>query len=205
MYTPKSFKEENVKVLRQFMRDNSFAIFITQDTEKNLFVSHINLMLDEDQTDRVVLYGHIAKANLQALQLAKVPKVLAIFTGPHTYISPTWYTKKDVPTWNYTAVHAHGNIEVINDPEKLKKILDKLVKKFESDNKVPWTVPWQEERYEAQLNAIVGFTIEVTCLEGKFKLSQNRSQEDRLGVINNLEKSDNETDRAVACLMRDKL
>ncbi|MCC2666422.1 MAG: paiB [Gammaproteobacteria bacterium] len=204
MYTPKHFKEENVQVLRQFIQDNSFATLITHDAENNLCVSHINLMLDEEQTDRVVLYGHVARANPQALQMAKDPKVLAIFTGPHTYISPTWYTKKDVPTWNYVAVHAHGNIQIITDKEKLKGILDKLVAKYESDNSLPWTVPWQEDRYEMQLNAIVGFTIEVTHLEGNFKLSQNRSQEDKLGVIKHLEASGSDADQSVAQLMRQR-
>jgi transcriptional regulator len=202
MYTPTHFKEENIEVLRQFIDDNSFATLITYDTDNNLCASHINLILDEEQNDKMLLYGHIAKANSQALHIGKNPNVLAIFTGPHTYISPNWYKTKSVPTWNYTAVHVHGTIKIITDQEKMKKILNKLVAKFESSSACPWTVPWQEESYSKQLNAIVGFVIEVARLEGKFKLSQNRSDEDKRGVIENLENSNRVDDQAIACLMR---
>lgn len=205
LYSPTYFKEKNKAILHQFILDNSFAVFITHDQNNNLCVSHINLILEEKE-GKVMLYGHVAKANSQAQQLASNPKALAIFLGPHTYISPSWYQEaKDVPTWNYTTVHAHGSIRIITDKEELKSVLNKLVSKFESKKENAWSVPWEEKRYTSQLDGIVGFEMCVTHLEGKFKLSQNRSDVDRLNVINTLSCSSMNEDKAVSSFMKSKL
>jgi transcriptional regulator len=204
MYTPTYFKEERTDVLYRFIKDNSFGILITYDKNNNLHVTHINFFLEEKE-GQAVLYGHIAQANPQAEYLDSNCKALAIFTGPHSYISPTWYKTNDVPTWNYTAVHAHGSIRVITNKEELKGVLDKLVSKYEQKNENSWSVPWHEDKFSAQLGGIVGFEIQVSRLVGKFKLSQNRSQEDRVNVIKQLGNSNNQTDRDVSSLMRCKL
>jgi transcriptional regulator len=205
LYTPAYFKEENTAILHRFVQDNSFAAFITHDQSNNLCVSHINLILEEKE-GKVMLYGHLSRANSQAEHLTRNPKSLAIFMGPHTYISPSWYKEaKDVPTWNYTVVHAHGSIRIISDREELKESLNKLVSKFESKREKSWSVPWEEKQYASQLGGIVGFEMCVNRLEGKFKLSQNRSAVDRLNVISTLGSSDNNNDRVVSSFMRNRL
>ena len=155
--------------------------------------------------------AHMARANPQWKTFtnddaADDPEVLVIFQGPHAYISPSWYESTvAVPTWNYTAVHVYGRPRLIVDDAELEELLAKTLDKFES----PMAVPWKDENApdlrEPLKKAIVGFEIEATRIEAKFKLGQNRSIEDAQGTCTALDESANPTDRQLAELMRQEL
>jgi transcriptional regulator len=151
------------------------------------------LPLEVERTDggwRIT--GHVARANALRREADGQP-VLAIFQGPQAYISPNWYPSKAqhgkaVPTWNYTMVQVHGTLRAIEDPEWLRAFVTRLTERHEGGRAMPWHVADAPAEYlDAMLKAIVGIEIEVTKLEGKFKLSQNRSAEDRTGVVLGLE------------------
>ena len=154
----------------------------------------------------VLLQGHIARANPQAADLDRGAEVLAIFPGPHAYISPSWYAAGPaVPTWNYASVHAYGTARAISDREWLRDLLDRLSALHEAREAAPWRMDDLPEAYlELMLGGIVGIEIEVSRLEGKFKLSQNRPAVDRPRIIAALEQRDDENSRDVAALMRQR-
>ena len=148
--------------------------------------------------------SHMAKANPQWQQLESTGQPLVIFQGPHAYISPTLYESEfAVPTWNYAAVHVYGVPRIITEAVELQSMLEKLVSIYESGRHPPWSVSWEDERYKDRLNSIVGFEIEITRIEGKFKLSQNRPPADQLSVIEGLKASHSQVEREVGELMRD--
>lgn len=150
--------------------------------------------------DARVLHCHVARANPQWQQLGVSAHVLAIFAGPHGYVSPTWYADPGVPTWNYAVVHAHGVARVIDDPEHLRGHVEALAAKFERGRAAPWVPDYDPRR----LAGIVGIEVRVDTLEGKFKLSQNRSAADRAGVVAQLAASGHDNDLALAHLMTAK-
>jgi transcriptional regulator len=193
MYTPKRFSENDPKRLDAFIRDNAFGILIT-GADGRPEASHIPFLLD---SERRLLLGHFAAANPQAQRLATACEVLVVFQGPHGYISPSWYETDDVPTWNYTAVHVYGRPEIIRNDDKLRGIVDSLTAKYESQ----FDQPWQPVYRDKLLRAIMGFCIHITEVQGKFKLSQNRSAKDRANVIRELKKTGRESDAALAQLM----
>jgi transcriptional regulator len=150
------------------------------------------------------LKGHLARANPQVPQLAAGGEVLAVFTGPHAYVSPTWYQAgPSVPTWNYADVHAYGTVRLIAEATWLDGLLRRLSERHEAGNAAPWRMEDQPADYlAAMLEGIIGFEIAVTRLEGKFKLSQNRPPADRPRIIAALEGRGDDDARAVARLMR---
>ncbi len=186
MYRPVAFREDDTDKLIAFMRANSFATLVST-VEGVPCASHIPLVVTK-QGDTVKLIGHLAKQNPQ-WQAFAAAESLAIFTGAHAYISPTLYEKREnVPTWNYIAVHAYGipTIVTLDDsPERMDKMIDEMVDTYEADYQSQWhSLP---ESYRAgMMSEIVGFEMTVTRLEGKFKLSQNRSPTDRKSVAENL-------------------
>jgi transcriptional regulator len=153
-----------------------------------------------------VLYGHLAKANSQ-WRLAPVGEALALFSGPDAYVTPSWYatkqeTGKVVPTWNYVAVHAYGPVEFFEDHARLHEVVSRLTSIHESERAQPWAVTDAPHEFiMSQLNGIVGIRLPITRLEGKRKMSQNRSAEDRLGVVQGLAESSRPSDRVVAPLV----
>ena len=132
--------------------------------------------------------------------------MLAIFSGPHAYVSPRWYASgPSVPTWNYVDVHAYGTIRLVEDGEWLRGLLRRLAERHEAGNTVPWRIQDLPEAYlEGMLKGIIGLEIAVTRLEGKFKLSQNRPAADRPRVIAALEQGGDENSVAIAQLMRER-
>jgi transcriptional regulator len=151
-----------------------------------LFATHLPLISRRIDSRRVLL-GHVARANPHWRLLSGNPHVLAIFTGPHSYISPTWYaTAPAVPTWNYTAVHVYGAARVFDDAESLTQLLDKLISTYESPLSNPWSGELPAEFKSKLLKAIVGIEIEVRRIEGKFKFSQNLPLEDQRSMLTNL-------------------
>jgi transcriptional regulator len=193
MYIPSHFRESDERVLAEFIDAYSFGTFVT--SERGLpFASHVPFLHDSGGR---TLHAHLARANPQWQHIADSPEVLVVFQGPHGYISPTWYTKPGVPTWNYTAVHVYGRARVLDDAAATGRHVEKLAARFERGSAAPW-VP----KYDPKMLAgIVGIEIAIGEIQGKFKLSQNRSAEDRAGVTARLEARGGDESTALAKLV----
>jgi transcriptional regulator len=200
MYVPAAFAETDTATLYEFVRRHSFATLVTNGAD-GLVASHLPLLLDADAGSQGHLLGHMARANPQWRDIRG--EAMAIFSGPHAYVSPSWYEEAGtVPTWNYVAVHAYGTLRLIEDREGLLDILRRSVLAYESPRPEPWTFDESGSHVEKLLRAIVGFRIEITRLEGKWKLSQNHPEERRRKVIVALEALPDEDSKAIAGLMR---
>lgn len=188
------------------MREHSFATIITSgaDDAPQPLATHMPVVYRESRLNegQGTLVSHLARANPQWRHFSREEEVLVIFTGPHAYISPAWYaTHPSVPTWNYTAVHVYGIARIVTDTDKLANMLNELIEFYEAPRPDRWAGDMPQEFRDQLMKAIVGFEIEITRMEGKFKLSQNRPA-DVPGVIAALESSADQTDREVARLMR---
>jgi transcriptional regulator len=193
MYVPKHFLQSDEDTLWEFVDAHSFGTLLTVDGGAP-FASHLPFLVDRA---RGLLHCHVARANPQWQHLAAAAKVLAIFQGPHGYVSPTWYVDAGVPTWNYTVVHARGDARIIDDMEHTRRHVEALAAKFEHGRAAPWVPDYDTRR----LAGIVGIEIRVAKLEGKFKLSQNRSAADRARVVAELEATRRDNDAELAALM----
>jgi transcriptional regulator len=194
MYTPSFNRVEDRPAINAFIHAHGFATLITSDDGK-IITSHLPVLLDEKGN---ALRSHMARANNQWKQFATGHEVLCIFHGPHAYISPSWYEQQHtVPTWNYAVVHVYGKPALVDDAE-LKRIVFDTTAKFESPMPTPWTIPLSEQEITAMLKAIVGFKIDITRVEGKFKLGQNRSREDQDKMLCNLQNAPDAESRALA-------
>ena len=204
MYVPEYFRVRDHEDAIKFMRANPFAILISS-TDEGPFATHLPLFVRAEKAgEKVVLHGHVAKANPHWRYLERQPQCLTIFHGPHSYISPSNYTEHEsVPTWNYGAVHLYGNAQVFSSPEALQGILNELIHTFEPAYASQWAGLDKGFR-ERMLKQIVGFEIEVTKMEAKFKLGQNRTQEDQQNMIASLEKDDDTAVSSVARLMKEQ-
>jgi len=201
MYLPPAFREEDLGRLHGLMREHSFAILVTQDGEAP-FATHLPLLLDEARGPLGALRGHVARANPQ-WRCFSDQEALAIFSGPHAYVSPAWYeTELSVPTWNYVAVHAYGRVRLLEGEGELDGLLRDLVAEYEAGRPEPWADALPAEYRQGLMQGIVGFELEITRLEGKRKLSQNRSAADRAGVIEGLLGQGTQDATAVAQLMQ---
>jgi transcriptional regulator len=195
MYVPKHFAQTDEGALWDFIDEHAFGTLLTiADGEP--FASHVPFLVDRAER---VLNCHVARANPQWQQLGASARVLAIFAGPHGYISPTWYAEAGVPTWNYTVVHARGVARTIDDREHTRRHVEALAAKYERGRAAPWVPDYDVRR----LAGIVGIEIRVERLEGKFKLSQNRNAVDRARVVAELTATGSDNDAALAKLMTD--
>ncbi len=200
MYIPKAFREDDMSTLHKLIREYSFATLITQH-EGVPFATHLPFILDAQQGPNGTLLAHMARANPQWHDFVSEQEVLVIFQGPHAYISPSWYeVELSVPTWNYAVVHAYGFPRLIEDGEELYKFLKILIETHEAQFEKPWPFQLTDDYLQKMMRGIVGFEIEIIRLEGKFKLSQNRTEAEQENVIVALQES---TDTlAVAELMK---
>jgi transcriptional regulator len=199
VYIPASFAETDTTRLHEFIRRNSFAI-LTSHGEDGLIASHLPLILDADAGPCGHLLGHMARANPQWRDAQG--EVMAIFSGPHAYVSPSWYEEGGtVPTWNYVAIHAYGTLRIIEERDGLLDILRRSVSTYESPRPEPWAFDESAPHVETMLKAITGFRIEITRLEGKWKLSQNHTDERRQRVIRALEGRPDEDSQGIARMM----
>ena len=202
MYIPKAFREDDINTLHNLMQEYSFATLITQH-EGVPFATHLPFLLDTQRGPHGTLLAHMARANTQWHDFNREQEVLTIFQGPHAYISPSWYeVELSVPTWNYAAVHAYGIPRLIEDGEELYKLLKILIETHEAQFKNPWPFQLPDDYLQKMIRGIVGFEIEITRLEGKFKMSQNRTESERENVIASLQESS--VTRPVAELMTRK-
>ena len=204
VYLPPAFTETRPAVLVAHIERHDFGLLVSHGTA-GLVASHIPFLVEGTGME-LHLLGHLARPNPQVEDLGQGGEVLAIFNGPHAYISPRWYAGgPSVPTWNYVDVHAYGTVRLIEDGDWLRRLLRRLSDRHEAGNAVPWRVDDLPEAYlEGMLKGIIGLDIAVTRLEGKYKLSQNRPAADRPCVITALEHGGDENSVAVAQLMRER-
>lgn len=202
MYVPPVFREDDPQILHQVMRSARLSNLVTA-TAEGLIATPLPLFLIDAEGEQGVLYGHVARANPQ-WQKPVIGEALAIFTGPDAYITPSWYASKAehgkvVPTWNYSAVHAYGPIEFFDDAARLLDVVTRLTELHEGARDKPWGVGDAPEPFiKSQLRGIVGLRLPISRLEGKRKLSQNRSAADRAGVAQGLAQSERPAERLVA-------
>jgi transcriptional regulator len=205
MYLPAHFAEQRPEVLHALMRDHPFATMLSSGAQ-GLVADHLPLRLAVGRDNKARLLGHVARANT-VWRTAANSEVLAIFHGPQAYVSPSWYpTKREhgkaVPTWNYVVVHARGRLATIDDPLRLRALLDDLVDHHEADLPPPWRIADAPPEYiDKMLAAIVGIEIAVTSLEGKWKLSQNQPEPNRAGVVAGLRDTGGADADAIAALV----
>lgn len=196
MYIPSQFKNENITEVKDFLQRNSFGILIN-NTNGKLCATHIPLELDSNENGKDVLYGHISKENPQWNGFTENDEILAIFTGPHAYISSSWYDHENVPTWNYLAVHIYGKIKIL-DEEATIKTLKKLVDKYEVSSENPVRVEDLSKKTMIQARGIVAFEIEINEIQAKKKLSQNRDDKNYQNIIDKLAQSGDPNSKEIA-------
>jgi transcriptional regulator len=205
VYNPRSYRNESISELHDLVRRYNFAALFTHKDGES-FATHLPFMIDTDRGPFGTLVAHMARANPHWRAFEAAPPSLVVFMGPHAYISPAWYQEQaTVPTWNYALVHASGRVRLVDDDARLREMVMRLVALHETPLGNPWDVRKAESVIDAELKGIVGFEIPIERLEGKFKLNQNRSIEDREGVVRALEGSSHPAEREVARLMREQL
>jgi transcriptional regulator len=193
MYIPNHFRESDERVLAEFIDAYSFGTLVTVEGALP-FASHLPFLHDREGR---TLHAHVARGNPQWQHIAANADVLVMFQGPHGYVSPTWYAAPGVPTWNYTAVHVYGRGRVLDDAAATGRHVEKLAARFERGSAAPWVPDYDTRR----LAGIVGVEIAIGEIQGKFKLSQNRSAEDRTRVVARLEAGGTDESTALAKLV----
>ena len=180
MYIPAHFRETRLNVLHALIREHSFGTLVSH-VNGQLFATHLPFLLDPTRGANGTLMAHMARANPHWQQLPR-SESLAIFQGPHAYISPAWYVSEEtVPTWNYSVVHAYGTATLLDDPERIRALLDETVGTFDTHG---WSTARVSDRYVANMaRGIVAFEIPIARLEGKRKLGQNRPVDDVDGAV----------------------
>ncbi|WP_421683082.1 FMN-binding negative transcriptional regulator [Stutzerimonas urumqiensis] len=207
MYLPTSFRQDDLDALHQHIEQTGLAMLVTHG-ESGLQASPLPLLLARGEGPFGTLYGHFARANPQWRDLAG-GEVLVLFNGPDAYVRPGWYPSKAehgkaVPTWNYLSVQVRGQAELIEAHDRLLALLKGLTERHEGQRPQPWQVSDAPPAYlESQLRAIVGFALPISRLDGKWKLSQNRSEADRAGVVEGLLASGEPDALAIARRMAD--
>jgi transcriptional regulator len=203
MYVPKDFREDDVPALHDAIRKIALGTLVTLGAD-GMDASHVPMLIDPEPAPFGTLRGHLARANPQWRRVAAGTEALAVFLGPEAYVSPAWYATKRasgkvVPTWNYVAIHAYGALRVIDDPAWLLALVTRLTETHEAGRAEPWAVSDAPADYIAgMVKAIVGFELPIARLDGKWKMSQNRSAEDRAGVVEGLTREGGAAEAAVA-------
>ena len=200
MYIPDIYKNENQEAITAFLKENSFGILINQ-TNGKLWATHIPLELSVNKEGKTILEGHISKENPQWKGFVENDQILAIFSGPHSYISPSWYDHENVPTWNYIAVHVYGKIKIIEGAAVIES-LKKLVDKYEQNSKNPVRIEDLSEQTMMQSRGIIAFEIEIEEIQAQQKMSQNRDNKNYQNIISELEKTNENHSIAVANEMK---
>lgn len=209
VYLPPAFTETNREVLLAHIERRDFGLLVSHGARRadnsELIASQIPFLVAR-RGESVLLQGHVARPNPQVADLKEGGEVLAIFPGPHAYVSPSWYgAGPAVPTWNYATVHAYGTVRAIDDRDWLRDMLDRLSTRHEAREAAPWRMRDLPPAFlESMLRGIVGLEIAISRLEGKFKLSQNRPSADRPRIVAALERRADEGSRGVAALMRER-
>ena len=203
MYLPTHFRHDDRNEIFDFIEAHSFGLLVSQ-LDGEHFATHLPLLVDRELGAHGTLLGHVAKANPH--WRTTDAEVLAVFSGPHAYISPTWYEAPQVvPTWNYLAVHAYGKLSLATDQADTLSILRRMVDHYERGQPTPWRWTDADEYLERMAAGIVAFRISISRLEGKWKLGQNHTAERRENVIRHLREQPNADSQAIAELMSREL
>jgi transcriptional regulator len=203
MYLPPAFREDDPRAQLDLINTRPLGLLVSKGGA-GLVANSIPFIVYPSEGERGVLRAHVARANAQWRELAASPDCLVVFQGPDAYITPTWYptkaeTHKVVPTWNYVAVHVWGRAQICESAEWLRRQIGDLTNRMESGFPRPWSLTEAPGDFiDAQLKAIVGIEITITRSEGKWKVSQNRTEADRRGVVSGLQASARESDRQIA-------
>ena len=226
MYTPKYYRNENLEEVKDFIGKNGFGILVSASSAQTgthlkggppkpsassgrselgrPIGTHIPMLLDKNEQGEDVLSGHVSRANPHHQEFIEGNQVLAIFLGPHAYVSSSWYSHENVPTWNYIAVHVYGKIKII-EGDRLYRQLKMMVDKYEHGSAKPVELEKMLQDYvKKQMSGIVGFEILIEEIQSAYKLSQNRNEQDHENVIQELEKRGDPHSIAVAEEMRKK-
>lgn len=199
MYIPKHFAQNEPALLAEVIRQYSFGTLVSV-VEQRPFATHLPFIYDQENGG---LHAHMARSNPHWHALLEAPEeALVIFQGPHAYVSPSWYDSPGVPTWNYAAVHVYGFFQTIDDPEQHRQILERLTAVHEATQTNPWVADFDSPTVSQMIGGTVAFEISIKEIQGKFKLSQNRSPTDRVNVIETLENVGSDNASGVAEMMR---
>jgi transcriptional regulator len=199
MYTPKLYREEDRSKILEFLRENEFVTLVCYDGQRPV-ASHLLVEVIEEG-ERLLINGHMSRANPLWKTFESNLEVLIIFQGPHTYISPTWYNHVNVPTWNYQAVHVYGTPRLVMDYQEAYQLLKRLVDRHEKSGHYKMeSLP--EDFVEKEIRGVMAFQIEVTRIEANYKLSQNRNDEDYRNIVYHLEDREDELSHGVAMAMK---
>lgn len=186
MFVPKLFRIEDHQAIEDFIRQNSFATLVSS-VEGKPWATHLPLELEKNAAGESVLWGHLSKSNPQWKYFSSGETVMAVFMGPHSYVSSSWYQHLNVPTWNYIAVHVYGIMRLL-DEDASYELLKRLVRKYEARSAKPVDVETMPKEFVLkEMKGIVAFEMSIARVEGKWKLSQNRNDEDFASVIRELE------------------
>lgn len=203
MYIPNHYVEEDTQKLAAFMKAHSFGVMVNIVNGKP-WGTHLPFVVTEKE-GKIILTSHMARANDSWKELSNGQELLVIFQGPHAYISPSLYEKKqNVPTWNYIAVHAYGKPRIISDHNEIISVLEAMILSYEEAYFAQWK-ELSQDYVSKMVKGIVAFDIEVTQLQGKYKLSQNKTQLEQRNIITKLEKEDDSTISGVAGFMKNNL
>ncbi len=202
MYVPKSFQVQNEALMFDLMRKFNFALLVTTGDDGLPFATSIPFLIHEKSR---TIESHVAKANPQWQHFKMGKEVLVIFQGEHTYVSPHWYkTAPRVPTWNYVTVHAYATAKIIEDETKILTQLNGLVRNHEAHQEKPWDTSGLTPEYmQGMMRGLVAFELNITRLEGKFKLGQNGPLQDMLSAASHLEQSNDQNARTIGRMMRE--
>ena len=206
MYVPTHFEETRIDVLHDLVRGHPLGTVVTLD-RKGLNANHVPIELDPEPVPLGTLRGHVSRANPMWRGFSSEVGALVIFQGPENYITPSWYQTKQesgkvVPTWNYAVVHAYGPLHIFEDPVWLRSLVERLTDRHEAQRPEPWEVADAPDDFiEGQLGGIVGIEIPIERLIGKWKMSQNRPEKDRKGVVKGLHELDKSDADCIADLV----
>ena len=199
MYIPLQYQNKNLEEVKDFVKNNAFAI-LTSQVENRPWATHLPLELETTQEGKDVLTGHMAKRNPQWKFFNEQEQVLAIFNGPHAYISSSWYHDEEVPTWNYVAVHIYGTLRILPEEEVMAS-LHRLVDKYEAHSEYPISLKEMSDETLRQVRGVVGFQIDIKEVHAAYKLSQGREQ-DHGRIMKELEQRDQIGDAEIVRHMR---
>ena len=196
MYIPKINRLQNESEIFRFMKENPFAIVVS-DLNGEIIATHLPVEIEEDENGIKIIRTHMAKANPQWESFSNDKNVVVIFSGPHTYISSSWYDHVNVPTWNYIAIHVYGKVHLLDDAGALG-VLDRLTKRYEQFSKQPFDMSQLNEQFiQSHLKALVAFEITIDRIDAKHKLSQNRNEKNYDLVIEHLGERNDDLSKAV--------
>ena len=210
MYLPPVFREDKIEVMHDLIKRQSFATLITLDGGE-ICANHLPFIIHPELSEHGTLRGHISKGNPLWKSLSTSDTVLAIFQGADHYISPNWYPSKqdhhkEVPTWNYAVVHAHGTLTIIEDQGWLKSHLNELTNHHERNQQEPWKVSDAPEKYvDQQINGIAGIEIVISKLEGKWKAGQNKKEKDIIGAAEALSEIESSSAKSMSKIMAERI